>query len=83
MLGDETASAGKIAFCCRGRPTLPHMRRRLAVAALVLATASLALAGYAWYFAHYEWVDPLVLYCSGPPGEPLLIAAAPSTTERS
>ena len=37
--------------------------RRLGIAALTLAVASLGLACYAWYFAHYQSLDTLVLRC--------------------
>ena len=37
--------------------------RRMGIVALVLAVASLGVAVYAWYFAHYQSLDPLVLYC--------------------
>ncbi len=43
--------------------------RRLGIVALTLAVASLGLAFYAWYFAHYQSLDTLVLHCEdfGPP----------------
>ena len=55
--------------------------RRMGIAALTLAVASLGLACYAWYFAHYQWVDPLVLRCKdfGPPPSDCHSVSPPAT----
>jgi len=76
----RSGAASRRSRCSLRRTRSRSSMGRVGLVALVLAVASLGLAVYAWYFAHYQTLDSLVLHCKtiAPPVD--CHGASPSST---